>query len=459
MSLSAIILAAGQGTRMKSELPKVAHKILGKPMINYVLDAARGSGADEIVCVVGSGRDKVEPLIEGSKVAIQKKFLGTGDAVKCALEVLSERDSSVIIAYGDCPLIKSDTLAELAKRREHSNASLVISTFEKADPTGYGRIVRDSSLNIVKNVEEKDCDDETRKITECNAGFYCFDAACLRSVIPMIKNNNASKEFYLTDAIEILSSMGRKIEAFQIQDSDELLGVNSQSQLAVASNIMKIRINEYHMNNGITLIDPSTVYISPDVKIASGTEVWPNTIFMGDTSIGRDCVIGPNSRLVDTKVGDGCIVDETIAYESVIEDGANTGPRCYLRPGAHLCKNSKAGTSVEIKKSVVGEGSKVPHLSYIGDTEIGAGVNLGAGTITCNYDGKNKNKTTIGDDTFVGSSTMLVAPVNVGDNVVVGAGSVITDDVPDNTLAFGRARQVNKVGRLEHKNEEGGKRD
>ncbi len=452
MSLSVIILAAGQGTRMKSSLPKVAHKILGKPMINYVLDAAHGCGADEVVCVVGSGRDKVEPLIKDAKIAVQKSFLGTGDAVKCALEVLSEHVGSVIISYGDCPLIKSETLAELAKRRENSNASLVISTFEKDDPTGYGRIVRDSSLNIVKNVEEKDCDDETRKITECNAGFYCFDAECLRAVIPMISNDNASGEYYLTDAIEILSSMGRKIEAFQIGDSDELLGVNSQSQLAIASNIMKMRVNEAHMDRGVTLIDPNNVYISPDVKIEPGVEIWPNVIIMGNTSIGKDSVVGPNSRLVDTKVGAGCNVDETIAYESTIEDGASTGPRCYLRPGAHLCKNSKAGTCVEIKKSIVGQGSKVPHLSYIGDTEIGKGVNLGAGTITCNYDGVNKNKTKIGDDTFVGSSTMLVAPVEVGDNVVVGAGSVITDDIPDNSLAFGRARQVNKVGRFEDTN-------
>ena len=242
--------------------------------------------------------------------------------------------------------------------------------------------------------------------------------------------------------------MGKKVTSVHAEDTTELLGVNSRYQLSEATKIMQRRINKKHMLAGVTMWDAETTIIGPDVEISNDVEIWPNTMLLGNTKIGEDSVVGPNTRLTNVEVGKGCRVDETIAIDSFVDDGANTGPRCYLRPGAHLCKNSKAGTCVEIKKSTVGEGSKVPHLSYIGDTTIGTGVNLGAGTITCNYDGKNKHKTEIGNDAFVGSSTMLVAPVKVGSNVVIAAGSVITEEVPDDTLAFGRARQVNKTDRF-----------
>ena len=263
-----------------------------------------------------------------------------------------------------------------------------------------------------------------------------------------VTNDNAQGEYYLTDTLEILSNEGKKVTSVSAEDKTELLGVNSRVQLSEATKNMQHRINKKHMEAGVTMWDEASTIIGPDVEISSDVEIWPNTMLLGSTKIGEDSIVGPNTRLTNTEVGAGCRVDETIAVDSFIDDGATTGPRCYLRPGAHLCKNSKAGTCVEIKKSTVGEGSKVPHLSYIGDTTIGTGVNLGAGTITCNYDGTNKHKTEIGNDTFVGSSTMLVAPVKLGDNVVVAAGSVITEEVPDDSLAFGRARQTNKVDRF-----------
>ncbi len=447
MSLSAIILSAGAGTRMKSKKPKVAHEILGKSLVRYAIDAAKEAGASRVVCVVGFGREQVEPLCEGCEICLQEKRLGTGDAVNSARSLFDGKEGSVVVTYGDCPLITSETLKALVDERERENAALSILTFAPKDTHGYGRIVRDGSGKIVKNIEEKDCDEEQKKISECNSGFYCFDSKSLFEALSKVKNDNAQGEFYLTDAIEILASDGKKVTSVEIEDEEELLGINSRNQLSRATKIMQKRINEAHMENGVTLWDSDSTFIGANVKIESDVEIMPNTILLGETEIGQDSIVGPNTRLEDVKVGKNCRVDETIGIEAEVEDGANCGPRCYLRPGAHLMKNAKAGTCVEIKKSIIGEGSKVPHLSYVGDTTIGTGVNLGAGTITCNYDGKNKHKTEIGDDTFVGSSTMLVSPVKVGKNVVVAAGSVITEEIPDDSLAFGRARQVNKVGR------------
>lgn len=448
MSLSTIILAAGAGTRMKSKKPKVAHEIFGKPLVRYAIDSAKGAGAEHIVCVVGFEREQIEPLCEGCDTCVQENRLGTGDAVNAARELFVGATGSVIVTYADCPLVTPETLKKLVEARESSNSAVSVLTTEFDDPTGYGRIVRDESGNIVRNVEEKDCTDEQRKIKECNTGFYCFDVETLFEALSKVTNDNAQGEYYLTDTLEILSNEGKKVTSVSAEDKTELLGVNSRVQLSEATKIMQHRINKKHMEAGVTMWDEASTIIGPDVEISSDVEIWPNTMLLGSTKIGEDSIVGPNTRLTNTEVGAGCRVDETIAVDSFIDDGATTGPRCYLRPGAHLCKNSKAGTCVEIKKSTVGEGSKVPHLSYIGDTTIGTGVNLGAGTITCNYDGTNKHKTEIGNDTFVGSSTMLVAPVKLGDNVVVAAGSVITEEVPDDSLAFGRARQTNKVDRF-----------
>lgn len=448
MSLSAIVLAAGHGTRMKSEKPKVLHEILGKPMVRWAVDSLLCAGANKIVSVLGFKADEVAPFVAGdTEIVIQKNMAGTGDAVKCARKALEGLSGSLLVTYGDCPLITSDTLIKLVELREEKNLACAILTMELDDSFGYGRIVRDESGNIIRNVEQKDASLKECLIKECNTGFYCFDAELLFDALDKIDNNNAQGEYYLTDVIEVFTTEGKNVDSLKLEDVSEALGVNNRVQLCDATKILQNRINVSHMLNGVTLWSPETTYIGPDVEIHQDVEIYPQVILTGNTKIGAGTVIGSNTRLESVHVGKNCMIDETIGVDSVVEDGASCGPRCYLRPGAHICENAKAGTCVEVKKSVIGKGSKVPHLSYIGDCEIGEGVNLGAGTITCNYDGENKHKTKIGDETFVGSSTMLVAPVELGNHVLVAAGSVITDDVPDDTLAFGRARQTNKVGR------------
>ncbi len=446
MEKAALVLAAGAGTRMKSKKPKVAHEILGKPLVNWVIDAALAAGMDGVVTVVGHGREFVEPLVAHTTVVEQKERKGTADAVMAAAEALADLDGSVVVLSGDCPLITSETIVALVEAREDSDAAAVVLTMQLENPFGYGRIVRDEAGHVLRIVEQKDATAEEAAITECNSGFYCFDAKFLFSALQQVDSNNAQGEFYLTDVIEIGRNAGRLVTALQAQDPQECLGVNSRIQLAEASRLLQARINTAHLAAGVTMTDPTLVWIGPDVTIAQDVELLPMTMLMGTTSIGEDTVVGPNCRLTDTVVGCGCVIDETVAVEAQVDDGATCGPRAYLRPGAHLCEKAKAGTHVEIKKSTVGKGSKVPHLSYVGDATIGEGVNLGAGTITCNYDGKHKHPTVIGDGVFVGSSTMLVAPVTIGEGATIGAGSVITKDVSPHTLGLGRARQTEIPG-------------
>lgn len=451
MDATAIILAAGSGTRMKSEKPKVLHEVLGKPLIRWVVDTARQAGAENIVCVLGHGRDMVEPHVANdTTVVIQFEQKGTADAVSVCHGAVAEGTKSVLVLNGDCPLITAETLRELVRAREESNAGVAVLTMEAPDPHGYGRILRDAGGMVERIVEQKDCDEIQDAISECNSGFYCFDASMLFDALVKVDSNNSQNEFYLTDVIEIARASGRAAIGVKAEDPDECLGVNTRIQLAEATKILQLRINHAHMLNGVTIIDPAQAWIGPDVVLENDVEIWPQTFLAGSTHIGEGTTVGFNSRLVNTQVGANCTIEETVAQDAIIEDECSCGPRAYLRPGAHLMRGAKAGTHVEIKKSVVGPGSKVPHLSYIGDATIGEGVNIGAGTITCNYDGVNKHATVIGDRTFIGSDTMLVAPVNVGSDVVVGAGSVITEDVPDGALALGRAHQVVKEGYVEH---------
>ena len=447
MEAAAIVLAAGAGTRMKSKKPKVAHEILGKPLVRWVVDAAREAGLARVVSVVGHEREQVIPLVEAdTDVVVQEERNGTAGAVAVCADALADFDGSLVVLSGDCPLITAGTIAELVRVREEAGAAVVVLTMEPDDPFGYGRIVRDPQGGVARIVEQKDAAPEEAAIRECNSGFYCFDARALFEALQQVGNDNAQGEFYLTDVLEICRRAGRAVLALPCADAAECLGVNSRIQLAEATKHLQRRINAEHLAAGVTMVDPDQVWIGPDVRIERDVELLPQTFLMGCTQVGEDSVIGPNSRLTDTVVGRGCVVDETVTVEARIDDGATCGPRAYLRPAAHLCEGAKAGTHVEIKKSTVGKGSKVPHLSYIGDATIGEDVNIGAGSITCNYDGKKKHATVVGDGAFIGSDTMMVAPVSIGAGAIVGAGSCITKDVAPDALALTRPEQREVVG-------------
>lgn len=438
---------------MKSDKPKVAHEMLGKPLVRWVVDAAREAGCGEVHVVVGHGKEQVEPLLEDCVLSYQPEMLGTGHTVMCAADKFEGYGGCIVVLCGDTPLIRPQTIMQLIGAHERGGNAATVLTMELADPFGYGRIVRDEAGDVRGIVEEKDCSPEQAAICECNSGIYCFSAPELLSRLDRLDRDNAQGEYYLTDMLAILAADGCKVGSFVATDNDDCLGVNSRIQLAAATKIAQQRINAGLMADGVTMLDPDMVWVGPDVTVGRDVELLPLTMLWGTTSVGDGCTVGPNTRLTDCVVGRGCTVDETVGIEAVLEDGVDCGPRAYLRPGAHLCTGAKAGTHVEIKKSTIGPGSKVPHLSYIGDAVVGADVNIGAGTITCNYDGSHKNRTVIGDRTFIGSDTMLVAPVTVGSDVVTGASSCITADVPDGALAIERSEQANIEGWVErHRN-------
>ena len=449
MNAKALILAAGAGTRMKSSKPKVLHELLGKPMVRWVVDTARAAGCEEVHAVIGTGKELVEPQLPDCVISYQLEMLGTGHTVMCAADKLQGFDGCVVVLCGDSPLIRKETISSLIHQHQEQGDACTVLTMIAQDPTGYGRIVRNARGDVIAIVEQKDCTPQQAAISECNSGVYCFDAPALLERLPRLTTNNAQGEYYLTDILGLMVQDGLKVGGCVVHDANECLGVNSRSQLAQATKVMQQRINEFWMAQGVTMLDPAQVWIGPDASLGRDCELLPQTMLWGDTKVGEGCILGPNTRLTDCEVGNNCVVDETVGIQAVLEDDVTSGPRAYLRQGTHLCKGAKAGTHVEIKKSTIGEGSKVPHLSYIGDCTMGTGVNIGAGSITCNYDGVNKNKTIIGDNTFIGSDTMMVAPVMIGSHAVTAAGSAITDDVPSHAVAFGRARQVNKENRVE----------
>jgi len=458
MSSIALILAAGEGTRMKSDMPKVAHRILGLPMVEWVVRAARDAGCARIIAVTGHGAEAVEALIGDVESVRQEEQLGTGHAVMCAREALRGFEGSLVVLSGDTPLLHAETISGLVAMRESSGSALTLLTTMVSDPTGYGRIVRDmrdGSVGCI--VEEKDCSAEQRRIGEINTGTYCFDAAVLFAHLDRLTTENAQGEYYLTDMVSIFNAEGLTVSAASTDEPLETLGVNSRVQLAEASRIMQLRINRRHLLGGVTMTDPNLVWIGPDVEIGRDVEILPMSFLMGSTRVGDRALIGPGSRLTDTFVAEDAQVDASVLVGAIVGAGASVGPVSYLRKGAVLAANAKAGACVEIKNSTVGEGSKVPHLSYIGDSTIGAGVNVGAGSITCNYDGVSKHSTVIGDGAFVGSDTMLVAPVTIGAGAMTAAGSVIARDVPPGALALERSEQVTIEGWADRRRARDGK--
>lgn len=443
----AIVLAAGQGTRMKSDLYKVLHPVCGKPMVEHVVDHIIGIGADKIVSVVGHGAEMVEQTLGAkSEYALQAEQLGTAHAVQQAEEQLGELDGVTLVVCGDTPLIKSETMQALLTHHSETNAKATILTAHADDPTGYGRIIRDEEGNVLRNIEHKDASPEERNVTEINTGTYCFDNRALFEALKKVKNDNAQGEYYLPDVIGILKAENARIAAYVTDDFSETIGVNDRVVLAEAEKVMRHRIAEQHMRNGVTIIDPSTTYISADAEIGRDTVLLPGTMIEGRTTIGEKCTIGPNSHIGNSKIGNGTTIHSSVVRDSTIGSSTTVGPFAHIRPDSNLSDNVKIGNFVEVKKTMLGEGSKVSHLSYIGDAEVGTHVNIGCGTITVNYDGKNKYQTTIEDGAFVGCNSNLVAPVKVGKGAYVAAGSTVTKDVPENSLAIARARQENKEG-------------
>lgn len=438
MKTTAIILAAGQGTRMKSKLPKVLHLALGKPMVQWVIDClSKANIADKIV-VLGHGGEQVAKVVENqAKIAFQYEQLGTGHAVMQGAEALEADNDCVLVVCGDTPLLRPETITTLLEQHHAEQNAVTVLTAYTNDPTGYGRIVRNGA-QIEAIVEQKDATEQEKEIREINTGTYCFDQQFLQKYLSSLTTDNAQKEYYLTDLIKIANQNRLSVGGCQLEDFEESLGVNNRVQLSQAEQILRQRKCKEVMLSGVTLIDPAATYIGADVVIGNDTVIYPNVVLEGNTVIGSDNIIGMNCRFVDSTIGDGNDIQSTVIVESTVGNGCKIGPMAYLRPGTALADNVKIGDFVEVKKSKIGLGSKIPHLSYVGDATVGAGVNIGCGTITCNYDGINKYQTIIHDGAFIGSNTNLVAPVTVEENAFVGAGSTITKDVPADTLAVVR---------------------
>lgn len=445
--IHAVVLAAGQGTRMKSKLYKVLHPVCGKPMVQHVVDTLASMRVEDVIVVVGHGADAVRSTL-GERVtyALQKEQLGTAHAVQQAVPFLQAKEGTTFILYGDVPLLSEETLTALLRYHEEQQVAATVLTAVVPDPTGYGRIVRSETGEVLRIVEHKDATPSERAIREINTGIYCFDNQKLLKALAQVKNDNAQGEYYVTDCIGILRQAGEKVAAFEAVDPDETMGVNDRAQLAEAEAYMRRRIAVRHMKNGVTIVDPASTYIEADVVIGADTVIQPGTFLRAGTTIGADCVIGPQADLTNVQVADRVTISYSVMVDARVEADSTVGPFAYVRPGTEIGPHVKIGDFVELKNAKIGKGTKVPHLSYVGDAEIGEGVNIGCGTITVNYDGAVKHKTVVMDGSFIGCNTNLVAPVTVGQNAYVAAGSTITQDVPDEALAIARERQVNKPG-------------
>ncbi|KQU56899.1 bifunctional N-acetylglucosamine-1-phosphate uridyltransferase/glucosamine-1-phosphate acetyltransferase [Bacillus sp. Leaf406] len=441
----AVILAAGQGTRMKSKLYKVLHQVCGKPMVEHVVDHISTLNVEKTVTVVGHGAELVKSHLEGkSDFALQAEQLGTAHAVRQSEDVLGNLEGTTLVVCGDTPLIKGETMEALVAHHEGLGAKATILTGHTEAPDGYGRIIRNDQGLVERIVEHKDATDEERRVKEINTGTYCFDNKALFEALTKVSNDNVQGEYYLPDVIEILKAEGEIVSAYQTGDFAETLGVNDRLALAQAEITMQGRINEFHMRNGVTIKDPKNTYIDSDITIGRDTVILPGTVLKGNTVIGEDAVVGPNTEVKDCTIGDRTVLRQSVAHDSFIGADVQVGPFAHIRPASNIGDEVKIGNFVEIKKASFGKGSKASHLSYIGDAEVGSDVNLGCGSITVNYDGKNKFLTKIEDGVFVGCNSNLVAPVTIGQGAYVAAGSTITEDVPGEALSIARARQVNK---------------
>jgi bifunctional UDP-N-acetylglucosamine pyrophosphorylase/glucosamine-1-phosphate N-acetyltransferase len=448
--LAAVILAAGEGTRMKSSVPKVLHPLCGRPMLLYVVGALEQLALERIVVVVGHGSEQVIKTLQREtdvplEFVEQRVQRGTGDAVSVGLTVFPDdldEEGDIIVVPGDTPLLRAETLAELARHHDESGVAASVLTARLPDPTGYGRIVRGKDGGVEAIVDHWDATEEERAIDEVNTSIYCFRRGLLAPALRRLSPENAQGEYYLTDAIAVLRQAGHKVSAMESPEVAEAMGVNDQVQLAEAEGALRARINSHWMQEGVRMVDPARTYIDASVSLGPEVELLPGVVLEGATTVGAGSIIGPDTRLVDTVVGQGATVSYSVAREAEIGDGVTVGPYSHLRPGARLGQASKAGSFVEIKSSTIGAGAKVPHLAYIGDAEVGEGANVGAGTITANYDGREKHRTRIGPRAHIGSNTVLVAPVEVGEGAYTGAGAVVTGDVPAGALAKGVPARV-----------------
>lgn len=447
----AIILAGGKGTRMKSERPKVMCEVLFVPMIKYVLDAVREAGVQDICVITGYEHKVVENYLKSVdsdiKTALQSPQLGTGHAVMQARDfIIAHQNDDILILNGDGPLMDSYTVNKAYNYHKDNNNGITLISAVVDDVHGIGHIKRDKNGTLLRIVEDKDATEEEKKIMEANSGTYWFKGSSLLYAIDNITNDNAQKEYYLTDALELLIHKGENKGAFIAENSEVILGANDRVQLNDLNSIMRRNINNAHMLAGIDIPCTDGVMIGKNVKIGNSTQILPNTIIIGDTEIGENCVIGPNTYIDNGKIGNEVILDNCKILDSTVEDGVDCGPFVKVRANSVLKKGVHVGNFVEIKNSIVGEGTKSAHLTYIGDSDVGANVNFGCGTVTCNYDGKNKTRCKIGDGAFIGCNTNLIAPVEVGDKAYIAAGSTITDDIPEESLSIARAKQVNKEG-------------
>ncbi|WP_368986133.1 bifunctional UDP-N-acetylglucosamine diphosphorylase/glucosamine-1-phosphate N-acetyltransferase GlmU [Caldifermentibacillus hisashii] len=451
-----IVLAAGQGTRMKSKLYKVLHPVCGKPMVRHVIDELKQIGADQIITVVGHGADEVKnELKDDSEFVLQEQQLGTAHAVMQARDLLQDKEGLTLVVCGDTPLLKADTIKAMIDYHINNHSKATILTAVAEDPTGYGRVIRNEQGYVEKIVEHKDASDEEKAVKEINAGTYCFDNASLFHALQKVTNNNAQNEYYLPDVIGILKDAGQTVTAFTTNDFTEIFGINDRVALAQAGKIMQQRINEKHMRNGVTIIDPEQTYIDATVVIGQDTVIYPGTMVKGNTVIGTDCIIGPNSEILNCDIGNRTSIRQSVTHDSKIGSDVQIGPFAHIRPQSFIHDEVRIGNFVEIKKTEFGRKSKASHLSYIGDANVGSNVNIGCGSITVNYDGVNKFKTIIKDGAFIGCNSNLVAPVEIGEGAYVAAGSTITDNVPGDSLSIARARQVNKENYVKNRMKKG----